>query len=194
MEGEPRVLQQRVHVMAVDRRHRQPLERVGSQQGEQQEPGGRRPQHADHPRPQRARQIAAEPGDRPAAQRQDQRPEDDGAFVVPPGAGDLIDQRLHAVAVLRHVQHGEIVRHMGPDQAERRRRQCQQLPRRQSRRRRDQPLVAPLRAPYRQDRLRKRKCTSQRQCKMAQLRNHKQTPAKSPLPPGEGWVRVGPTG
>ena len=63
MEGEPGVLQQRVQVVAVERRNREPQERVRGQEDEQQEGDRDRRLHAERPRPEPRRQVAPETGD-----------------------------------------------------------------------------------------------------------------------------------
>ena len=60
MEREAGVLQQRVHVAAVDRRRPHALQRIGRGQREQQEAGRGEAQHADDAGAQRGRQRAAE--------------------------------------------------------------------------------------------------------------------------------------
>jgi len=74
--------------------------------------------------------------------------------VVSPGAGNLVDQRLHAVGVLRDIQHGEIIDHRTPDQAAVRTHQRNELANCQRRRRCHQPRIASVSAQQRQYRLR----------------------------------------
>ncbi len=103
---EPGILQQRVDVLPVHRRRPDAQERVGRGEREQQEPGRGERRARRSPAP-------AAPKGRPepkAATAPPQRarisaPEQDRALVVPPGAGDPVDQRLQAVAVLRDVEH-----------------------------------------------------------------------------------------
>ena len=49
MEGQSRVLQQRIEAAAVGRRGYQPIERVGSEQDEKNKPDGDEALHAKHP-------------------------------------------------------------------------------------------------------------------------------------------------
>ncbi len=51
----------------------------------------------------RVRQVGAEGGDQRAEQREDQHPEEHRALVVPPHAGDLVEQRLCRMRVLDDV-------------------------------------------------------------------------------------------
>ena len=117
----------------------------------------------------RARPNAA---DRAAAQRQDQAPQQDGALVVPPGAGDLVDQRLQAVGVLHDVGDREVVHHRAPDQAAIGGRQRDELADGQRRRRLHQPGVARVGAQQRQHRLRAGEDHGQRQGEMAEFGDH----------------------
>ena len=120
MHREAGILQQRIDVVPLQRRRPHPGERVGRGQREEQEASGDDAQHADDPGAQRGWQIAAEGGDRGAAPRQDQAPQQHRSFVISPGAGDLVDQRLCRGGVLRHVEHREVVGHRAPDQARQR--------------------------------------------------------------------------
>jgi hypothetical protein len=170
MEGEAGVLQQRVHVLAVQRRRPDAQERVALDQPEQGEAAGRGAQHADHPRPQAGRQAAAEHRDRTAANRQDQAPQQDRALVVAPGSADLVDQRLQAVAVGGDVLHREIVHHRAGDQAGIGRGERDQLAEREGRCGLHQPCVARGGAPQRQRRLREAERHAERQREMPHLR------------------------
>ena len=62
---------------------------------------------------QRVGQVAAEQGDGGAEQREDQHPQQHGAFVVPPHAGDLVEQRLGRMRVGPHVLDREVGRDVG---------------------------------------------------------------------------------
>ncbi len=57
---------------------------------------------------QRRRQVAPEPGRHRPEERQDQHPEQHRAFVIPPGAGDLVEHRLGGMRVLDHQPQREI--------------------------------------------------------------------------------------
>src|SRR3546814_7885080 len=62
MQGEADILQQRVQAVAVDRRRRHPLERVGGEQDERQEAGADHPLHRQGAGPEPVRQVATEGG------------------------------------------------------------------------------------------------------------------------------------
>ncbi len=64
--------------------------------------------HGQHVGAQRGRKIAAEEGDGGAEQGEDQHPEQHGALVVPPHAGDLVEQRLDGMRVGPHVLDREV--------------------------------------------------------------------------------------
>ncbi len=147
MERQAGVLQQRVHARALVGRWPHAQERVRRSQREQQKAAGSAAQHAQNTRPQAAGQVLAGDGNRRAAQRQDQPPEQDRTLVVPPGASDFVEQRLQRAAVLGNIGHREIVMHRGPYQSAGGTRQGQELTHRQARRRRHQPNVTPMRAP-----------------------------------------------
>jgi hypothetical protein len=118
MEGEARVLEQRVEVAPVDGRRKYPLEGVGGEQRERQEADRDPGLDRQHPGAQARRQIAAEARDRRAEHRQDQHPEHHGALVVAPDAGHLVEHGLGGVGVDRHVGHGEVGGHIGVHQRE----------------------------------------------------------------------------
>ena len=128
--------------------------------------------HGQHVGLQRRRQIAAEQRDHRAEQREDQHPQQHRAFVVPPHAGDLVEQRLRRMRILEHVGDREV----GRDIAGRQRREGDGDERelRQRGRSRDahQRVVAPARADHRHDRLDQREPERQHQCVMADLCDH----------------------
>ena len=123
MESEAGVLQQRVHVAAVHRRRPEAGERVAGEQAEQQEARprcrrARRSRGPGEPRVGRARTPATAPPHTPRIRR----PKQNGALVVPPGAGDLVEQRLQRVAVLGDVEDRKVVGRRWPRRGRRRRR------------------------------------------------------------------------
>ena len=107
MEGERRVLQDRVEAAALGLQ-RDARERVGREGDEQEEGDGDARLHGQHIGTQRGRQIASEEGDGGAEESEDEDPEQHGALVVPPHAGDLVKQRLCRVRVGPHVLDREI--------------------------------------------------------------------------------------
>ena len=59
-----------------------------------------------------------------AEEGEDQDPEQHRALVVPPHAGDLVDERLRRMRVLDHVQHGKVGGRHRRSSAPGRRRRC----------------------------------------------------------------------
>ena len=102
-------------------------ERIRGDQDEQIERAGDPGLHRQHMGAQRQRQIVAEGGDQAAEQRQDRHPQQHRAFVIAPHAGDLVDQRLHRMRILEHVDDGEIRGDVQHHQRRERRRHEQQL-------------------------------------------------------------------
>ena len=93
MNNHARVLQQRVEVPAVGRHREHPLERVGREKREQDEATAHQPHHAEHPCHHRFVKLFREYRHRQRPQRQDQRPQQDGAFMVAPHRRDAVHQR-----------------------------------------------------------------------------------------------------
>ena len=94
MEGETGVLQQRVQACAVQRRRPDALKGVG---GEQREGEEARPDHrldGQHAGLEGLPQAAAEHCHHCAEQREYQKPEQQRALMVPPHAGQSVEQRL----------------------------------------------------------------------------------------------------
>ncbi len=108
MDGEAEILQHRVEIAALDRRRIEPDERIGRRQDEQEEGGADGALHGQHIGSQRRRKVGAEDGDQRAEEGQDQHPEQHRAFVIAPGSGDLVDQRLQRMRVLPDARHREI--------------------------------------------------------------------------------------
>jgi hypothetical protein len=91
MEGEARVLQQRIEIVAVDRRRDDPQEWVRCHDDEGEKAERDHGLDREHARLQAGRKIAAEGRDQCAKQGQDQDPQHHRAFVIAPDAGDFID-------------------------------------------------------------------------------------------------------
>ncbi len=108
VEGEAGVLQERVEVVAVDRRVREAEERVRGEQDEAEEGDGDRRLDAEDAGAEGGGQVAAPPGDHGAEEGQDEHPEQHRALVVAPGAGEPVDQRLRRVRVERDEPHREV--------------------------------------------------------------------------------------
>ena len=116
MEGEARVLQQRVEVLPVRRRGREACERVGGEEGEADEGADHHGLDPQHARAERRRQVPVQHRHQTAEDRQGDDPEQHGALMVPPHAGDPIDQRQGGVAVLEHVLDAEVRGDVRPGQ------------------------------------------------------------------------------
>ena len=176
MHGEADVLQHRIEVAALDRRIGDAQERIRGDQDEQIERAGDPGLHRQHMRAQRQRQIVAEGRDQAAEQRQDRHPQQHRSFVIAPDAGDLVDQRLHRMRILEHVDDGEIRGDVQHHQRRERDRHEQQL--RQRGRARDihQGGVAPARAGDRHRGLDQRQRQRQHQRVMSGFRDHRIAP------------------
>ena len=74
MEGERRVLQQRIEAAPLDRGRVEPLERVGGDDDEEQEGHADRALHRQHPRLEAGRKIVAGERHRGTVERQDEDP------------------------------------------------------------------------------------------------------------------------
>ena len=103
-------------------------ERVRGQQDEQEERRRDPGLHAQHVGLEPRRQVAAEHRHHGAEQRQDEDPQQHRAFMVSPGAGDLVDERHRRMRVLEHRQHGEIGLHVAGHQRRERQRDEAELP------------------------------------------------------------------
>ena len=176
MHREPDILQHRIEIAAFQRRIGDPHERIGCQQDEQIECGRDPGLHRQHMRAQRQRQIVAECGDQPAEQREDRHPQQHGAFVIAPDAGDLVDHRLQRMGILEHVEDREVGHDVQRHQRQERRADERQL--RQRGRARDihQRAVVQSRADDRNGGLDQRKAKRQHQRIMPGLGDHCDTP------------------
>ncbi len=172
MDGQPDVLQHRIEVPALDGRRQQTQERVGGSDDESQKGEADPALDGEDQRLQPVGQIAAEGRHKGAEEREDEDPEEHGALVVPPDAGDLVEQRQLRVRVLGDVEHREIGDDMrlyecGEGQGD------QQEQRQRSRRRHGHQVAVVLqRAVERDGRLDQRQKQRQHQCEMAKLGNH----------------------
>ncbi len=116
MEGEPRVLEQRVEVAAVGGHRKQPRERVRGRDDEQQRAKPEEPLDRQRTGAQARRQGPAEKRDEAAEQRQHEDPQHHRAFVAAPGAGDLVEHRLCQARILEDVEHREVGHDVGADE------------------------------------------------------------------------------
>ena len=94
MEGQCRILQDRVEAIAFDGRRVDAQERVGGEHDEEQEGEADRALYRHHAGAQFKRQVLTEERHGSTVESEDQHPEQHRAFVVSPYAADLVEQRL----------------------------------------------------------------------------------------------------
>ena len=116
VDREAGILQQRVEVVALQRRRDHAAERVRGRDDEQHEHRGDQALHAQRVGAQPRRHGIPRHRHAGAEQGEDQDPEEHRALVVPPDAGDLVDQRLLGVRVLDDVLDREIRGDIRPGQ------------------------------------------------------------------------------
>ncbi len=172
MDREAQVLQDRVHAPAVKRRRRQAQERVRGEEDESEEAGADHALDREHARAQVRRQAGTEPGHGRAEQRQDQHPQDHRAFVVRPHTGDLVEERLGGVAVLRHGRQREIRGDVGVRERHEGQRHQRELSDRGAAGERHQRGIAARGAVERHHRLHDRQHQRQGESEMAELGDH----------------------
>ena len=108
MKSERRILQDRVEAIAIKRCGIKAQEGVRGEKQEHKERGTDQSLNTQHPGTQAIGQIAAEESHCGAKGCEDQGPEQHGAFMVSPGACELIDERFGAVGVRRHERQGKV--------------------------------------------------------------------------------------
>ena len=173
MDGEADILQDRVEVLALDRRFGKAQKRVRCRQDEGEKGRADPALHGQHVGLERLRQIAAEGRDRRAEQRQDQRPEQHGAFVIAPDAGELVDQRLFRMGVLDHVEKREVGNQISIGERRKGDGDEQELHHRSARRHRHRAgRVTAKETHHRQDRLGDGDRQGQNQGKVAEFYDH----------------------
>ncbi len=184
MEGEARVLQERVEVVAVQRRVGQPQERVRGEQQEHQERDRDAGLHAQHQRLEALWQRPAPDRHGGPEDRQDQHPQQQRALVVPPDARDLVDHRLGGMRVGGHQLDREIRGHEGPGQRPEGQRHQPRLPQRR-RTGHGHPVRPALSgADERNDHLQRRQHEGQDHGQMAKLCGHGAPPYWVVVPRG----------
>jgi hypothetical protein len=156
----------------TQRRGRQPLEGVGGEQQKGQKRDADQALDAERAGVQARRQVAPECRQRRPEERQDQHPEQHGALVVSPDAGDLVEQRLRRMRVLRHVGDGEIGDDVGVGERAEGDGDQQKLRQRRRLGHRHHRPIAPRRAGQRQRALQQRHQGGEDQGEMADLRDH----------------------
>ena len=196
MDGEADVLQHRIEVAAFERRGIEAQERVRRRQDEEVERGGDPGLHREHGRLEGRRDVVAEQRDEGAEQGEDEHPQQHRAFVVAPGAGELVDQRHRRVRILEHVADREVGADVARDERGEGKRDEAELRDRNRLGDRHQRGVAGARADERHRRLDERQCQRQHQRVMADLHDHRTRPfvtsltRANPLPlkgGGSGW-------
>ena len=179
MDGERGILEDRVQAVALDGRRNQAQEGIGDRDDEEQEERRDQTLDGEHAGLQAQRQVVAENGDRRAEGGEDEDPQDHGAFVVAPHAGDLVDERLFRVRVLGDVQHREIGRHIEPHEAQEGRGDEDELGFGGGAGGAEQQNVVPGRSPMRHDALEDGGRQGERQHEVAKFGDHGAAPFPS---------------
>ena len=179
MEGERRVLQQRIEAIPFDRRRIEAQEGIGAGDDEQKKGGADRSLDRQDARFELKRQIVAEQGDCRAEQREDQHPQHHRAFMVPPDARNLVEQRLRRMRVLPDIGEREIRRHIGMHQRQEGDDDQRKLRQGGGRRDTHQSAIALGRAVERHQELHQRRRQRQDEREMAGLGDHGPAPLPS---------------
>jgi hypothetical protein len=108
MKGETRILEDRIEIAALERRIGETHERIRRGKNEQLKGGGNPRLHPERVCLERRRQIAAEGRNQRPEQSENEHPQHHRAFVVPPDAGEPVDQRHRRVGILVDVEHREV--------------------------------------------------------------------------------------
>jgi hypothetical protein len=166
------ILQLRIQVLAVGRGRQQAAEGVGGEQDEGQKAHADQPHHAQDAGTRRLVQVAREERHRHAPAAQNQGPQQDGALMPAPYAGNTVRQGQGRVGMLHHIQHGKIIAHEGMGQAGEGHRHEQALPARRRAGKGHPVAIATRRADERQHALGQRQHQGQHQGKLAQLGAH----------------------
>ena len=117
MEDKPRILQQRVEIAPFYREIRQRAgERVGGKQDEQQKTDANHPHHRKYAGDDIQRHPLGKQRDGKGPAAHQQHPQQQRAFMRPPGGGDAVPDRQLRVGVTGDVNDGEIIHYKGVDQ------------------------------------------------------------------------------
>src|SRR5690606_22405347 len=100
MNREADVLQQRIEILTFERRGFDPNEGVGRDKQVQKKCDGDPGLHRQYVGLEPLRKIAPEQRDRRAEYDENESPQEHRALVVPPYAGDLVDERFRGVRIL----------------------------------------------------------------------------------------------
>ena len=99
MNRQARVLQQRIQVIAVERRGLDSREGVGGKEGQSKKRRRKRALNAEDARLEFRRQAVSKPRNRNAEQSQNQYPEEQRALVVAPDSRDFVQKRFGRMRV-----------------------------------------------------------------------------------------------
>ena len=182
MEGERRVLQNRVQAVALDRWRIKPPERIRRQHDEGQEGKADRALNRQHPRPQLQRQITAEDCHGAAIYSQNQYPQNHRAFMVSPYATDLVKQRLGRMRICSDILYREIRDDVGVCQNRKGKGDERQLQHRRGNAGPHQRCITAMRANQRHKELIERHTGGKDQRKMSDLGDHCSAPFPSFTP------------
>ena len=172
MDREAGVLQDRIEVAALQRRHGDPQERVRGRENEEIERGRDPCLHGKDVGLEPGRQVPAEDRDQGAEHAEDEDPQHHRAFVVPPHAGDLVDERLRRMGILEHVDDGKIRPQVARHQRAEGDRHETELRDRRGRRHAHQRRVVAARAVQRHAGLHQRQSERQHERVMAKFGDH----------------------
>ncbi len=172
MDGETRVLQDRIEIAALERRVGDAQKRVGRRENEKLK-GRRDPRlHGERIGFERRGEIVAECRDQRAEKGEDQHPQHHGAFVIAPDAGEPVDERHRRIRILEDVEHREV----GGDVAYRQRAERQRHEKELRQRGRDgdacERRVIRARPDDRRDRLDQRQAEREHERIMSKFGNH----------------------
>ena len=172
MHREADILQDRIEIAAFGRRVRDARKRVRGDENEQIERAGDPGLHGQHIGLQACRKVGAEQRDQRTEQREDQHPQEHGALVVPPYAGELVDQRHRRVRILEDVQHRKVGSDVAGGQRSERGSHEHELRQRRRARHAHQCRVVGARAPERHGRLNQRERERKNERVVPELRRH----------------------
>ena len=172
MDGEAGVLQDWIEVASLERRGREPLERVRSQENEGEEGEADQALNGERVGAKLRRQRAAEQSDKRAEDRENENPQQHRAFVVSPDAGDLVDRGHRDIRILGDVEDGKVRAEMCVDERGEGDGDQRELEQRRVAPDGHKSDVANTRAPERDDCLGERSREREHKGEMADLDNH----------------------
>ena len=172
MEGQSRILKDRVQAIAFDGRRIEAQKRVRGEDDEKQEGQAHRTLNGQNPGAEFQRQVVPEDRNGGAIERQNQHPQHHGAFVVSPHAADLVEQRLGGMGVGDNILDREVGHHIGVGQRGEGRGNQDQLQHRRRQRCPHQRLVAAMGAVERNEELVQRHAGGEDQREMPDFGNH----------------------